>query len=566
MSEAKKIKSRIIVKNGLRRNLPKSASKGELLVTLDEDCSELYIGTGESLTRISRRLDSYLDLNSECIGLSDQRSLTSIATKIFKNKIINFENKKLTLDSNISLEFHNCVIMNLNVDYKNYASMNIKGNNFKIEFCQFNGEFTNKDYFNQNDVDKPLFIPINISGSNWRFNNNTIENFTSRQAILIKNSKNFEITHCQIQNCWSYNRINHSNNGGFDNYGDGIYITNSKGGVVGHNDIINSESNPIGRCGICSEFQTENILIDSNNVCGYDRGVHVELCTDNITVSNNNVKSCNVTIMLWNCKSSKIEVVNNILTTKGLDPSNPLHNSILTYGISVISILGDYDENQKNNSNIVIENNKLNCFSDCKYKTYSIFIENAPPVRIINNKILSDDNSAFKIYIVGDNSSRKFSCILENNETNVDFPCYYFDTVRVVNNSFNVFTYYGKTGNNNNNNNPHDKIIENNIIMGTWMNGGVAFALNSCVIFRNNTVYNPRCQYLFHYADNSIIDGNIFICDRIQVEWLDFRLVKNSGRFKIGSSTKVYGLMNNLFLNNINAEKFEVRAENAQII
>lgn len=81
--------------------------------------------------------------------------------------------------------------------------------------------------------------------------------------VSVKNSR--------IINCWGYHPAK-------DDYGDGIYITNTQRGEV-INNVIRNQINitkQFGRGGIVLEWLADNILVEKNVVSGYDRGLHIE--------------------------------------------------------------------------------------------------------------------------------------------------------------------------------------------------------------------------------------------------------------------------------------------------
>lgn len=63
MNEVKKIKSAILIRNGLVRNLPRLAKKGELLVTLDNGQENLYVGTGTGIVKVTNNTNKSKDIS-----------------------------------------------------------------------------------------------------------------------------------------------------------------------------------------------------------------------------------------------------------------------------------------------------------------------------------------------------------------------------------------------------------------------------------------------------------------------------------------------------------------------
>lgn len=104
--------------------------------------------------------------------------------------------------------------------------------------------------------------------------------------VSVKNSK--------ILNCWGYHPAK-------DDYGDGIYITNTQRGEV-INNVISNQINitkQFGRGGIVLEWLADNILVEKNVVSGYDRGLHIEGTGGGQQIINNVFTGSDLGIVLY---------------------------------------------------------------------------------------------------------------------------------------------------------------------------------------------------------------------------------------------------------------------------
>lgn len=104
--------------------------------------------------------------------------------------------------------------------------------------------------------------------------------------VSVKNSR--------ILNCWGYHPAK-------DDYGDGIYITNTQRGEV-INNVISNQINitkQFGRGGIVLEWLADNIRVEKNVVSGYDRGLHIEGTGGGQQIINNVFTGSDLGIVLY---------------------------------------------------------------------------------------------------------------------------------------------------------------------------------------------------------------------------------------------------------------------------
>lgn len=114
-----------------------------------------------------------------------------------------------------------------------------------------------------------------------------------------------------------------SSSGSFDEYGDGIYVSNCAKGLVKNNKIINDllSTRQFGRAGIVLEYNIENFTIDSNAISGYDRNIHIEEDLGNIVIKNNKITGSDFGILVFeSCKKSghPIYIYNNYISNEGI--------------------------------------------------------------------------------------------------------------------------------------------------------------------------------------------------------------------------------------------------------
>ena len=195
----------------------------------------------------------------------------------------------------------------------------------------------------------------------WGFVGETLNNFTVTDlrienfygtAGLASYSNNFtEINDIRMYNVTG-NPFNLT-----DNHGDGIYIANTKNYMINNNVIINNiEERRIGRIGICIEYEiSEDGRIFSNEICGYDRGIHIELTKGTSNIINNNLHGNSSGIVLWNNHGYGQIIDNNNITNEGL----PKNNISLLYTSAPILLL-EYNSN----NGTIIKNNRIEIRED----------------------------------------------------------------------------------------------------------------------------------------------------------------------------------------------------------
>jgi hypothetical protein len=103
-----------------------------------------------------------------------------------------------------------------------------------------------------------------------------------------------------IYNCWGQ-QFFETPNKQFDHYGDGILLSCVAKGAVFNNIIYNNlyETQFYGRCGIATDFQTENIQIIRNRIHGYDRNLHFENSRGGMQIRYNKMTGSEVGILVW---------------------------------------------------------------------------------------------------------------------------------------------------------------------------------------------------------------------------------------------------------------------------
>jgi hypothetical protein len=109
-----------------------------------------------------------------------------------------------------------------------------------------------------------------------------------------------EVYNNMIYNCWGQ-QFFETPNKQFDHYGDGILLSCVAKGAVFNNIIYNNlyETQYYGRCGIATDFQTENIQIIRNRIHGYDRNLHFENSRGGMQIISNKMTGSEVGILVW---------------------------------------------------------------------------------------------------------------------------------------------------------------------------------------------------------------------------------------------------------------------------
>lgn len=470
--------------------------------------------------------------------------LSAIGNTSFENCILDFGNFDLTLSNNLTLNLNNVLVKGLKLKPSTYTHLIFTGANYIFTGNDFSGVDAPSDYFNKSDVELNLFIAVELQGRNYHFYGNKISEYVSRQALLIKNSEGFYIYNNEVRNCWSYNRIHHPQ-GTFDNYGDGIHVTFSKDGYVQNNIVVNSLNNPIGRCGVVVEFECENVWVEKNIVCGYDRGIHVELCEDNVYANNNVVFGCNTPLIAWNCNTAKVEFFKNTASTIGIDKNNPAHDTILGYGIrSIIEVLGGYVAGYSNNGNVKFTENVF-ITSDGTNTDSLIFIENAFDVKFKGNEHIKLGTVYPSITLAADNLPRKFHAnFIGNKFKDANLSLAHVDFIDIEDNEFNLLSLYIKTGANVFGSIDDRRIVDNRFTTGN-AEGGVLWAGTGGCIIEDNTITLKSFDYLMSAESQNHVQNNLFI--RKSLNDFDIKLLLASNRFSQGGNPVACTGDNNTF-------------------
>lgn len=160
-----------------------------------------------------------------------------------------------------------------------------------------------------------------------------INNYNQMDCDISQCFDEVNITNCKILNCWGFNPLK-------DDYGDGIYISNTLKGNISNNKIINnlSECQQFGRCGICIEYMCENLLVNNNVIQGYDRGIHIEMDYGNHIISYNTISHTDLALCTYCINipnhNNPIKIEYNLFTNYGLPKNN---NFSRTRGIDHIN-------------------------------------------------------------------------------------------------------------------------------------------------------------------------------------------------------------------------------------
>jgi len=191
-----------------------------------------------------------------------------------------------------------------------------------------NPPYTNKHPFIHKSK---FFYGIYIADKNKAFVNNVeIESIYGEGIGIISTDQQmagkgrFEfvsVNNSKIINCWGYNPET-------DDYGDGIYIANTQKGEVKNNIIHNNllVTKQLGRGGIVLEWLADHILIQNNDVKGYDRGIHLEGTCGGQQIINNNFSGSDLGIVLYEYKRSEcspepVLIKENVINNTGFKKS-----------------------------------------------------------------------------------------------------------------------------------------------------------------------------------------------------------------------------------------------------
>ncbi len=177
---------------------------------------------------------------------------------------------------------------------------------------------------------------------------NIIKDFYG-QGIQIEGVNKAVVEANQLINVWGLNPTQDPN--GFDNYGDGIYVSYCVSPVVRdnviHNDISNARPAQ-GRAGIVLEFDSWGGLVAGNKIRGYDRGIHVEATKGKHVIENNYVEGCFAGIVYTYDWGDSSIIRDNTITNVGV-PRDTKHKRIMPYGALL----------HVNTPNIIVRGNRL---------------------------------------------------------------------------------------------------------------------------------------------------------------------------------------------------------------
>lgn len=170
-------------------------------------------------------------------------------------------------------------------------------------------------------VDKNQVYVRNCEISNVYGNGLYIGSSNTQGTPLNKRMQYCELSGNRITNTWGAHLS--SGNAMNDDYGDGIYVTNVRKGLIKDNQVVNNlaQTKQFGRSGIVLEYDTENITVENNTVSGYDRNIHIELAIGNNIIRNNKLTGSDYGICVWNACGKGLkptQIVNNYISNEGV--------------------------------------------------------------------------------------------------------------------------------------------------------------------------------------------------------------------------------------------------------
>lgn len=195
--------------------------------------------------------------------------------------------------------------------------------------------------------------------------------------------KYVEIKNCQILNVWGYNPM-------FDDYGDGIYLSNVASALVKNNTIKNdfNKTKQLGRVGIVIEFMSQKCNINNNYIFGYDRGMHLEADYGNHNISYNQIEGTDLGIVVYNPNipnhNNPIEISNNTISNQYLHKKNQLKRVRGITGISDRALL-DFTALNNSRKGSVVKNNLFIIDGNYDYFSNSIINIRAEGISLLNN-------------------------------------------------------------------------------------------------------------------------------------------------------------------------------------
>jgi hypothetical protein len=481
------------------------------------------------------------------MGIHQSLNLNNIKSTSWADCVLDFGMVPLNLTAALTLNLTNVLVRGLVLRPTTYTTLKITGTNYHFAHNDLSGINAPKDYFNKTDTELPLFIALRLEGTGFSFKHNVISEYVSRQGILVANAHDFRVSNNRVINCWSYNRI--STRGLFDNYGDGIYVTDSVNGFVDDNIVENSMGNPIGRIGVCVEFNCVNIKVRGNSIQGYDRGLHVELCEDDIEFQSNNIRGCNFPLVAWNCKTAKVKFIDNTITTEGIVSSNPTHAPILLYGFRAhIMSLGDYVTEYSNNSGVEFNGNTITTVDGTNTPNL-IYSENALDVKFNSNKHVRKNAGYPVITISGDVQLRTYYANLFNNEFDADLGLSHLDVMSVRHNRFNRLSLFFKSNSLLTRPGIENREITDNTYKSGTPSGGILMAGEAQSRIERNTIIMQAFDYVFPHMAAHVVSDNKFV--RNDPAGFDPKLVLTLSRYAQGGNAVLLSGAGNVFIDNV---------------
>lgn len=266
------------------------------------------------------------------------------------------------------------------------SNIEVKGNNIP-----FKGEHP---YF-----DKPNIYKIGIGAYNCR--RATVKKCIVRDIYgegLYFGSKLYSKTplknrflSCQIDDVKIYNTwgLNPTPDGDvYDEYGDGIYISNVASGWVRNCLVINDvrKTRQRGRAGIVLEYNVEDFLLERNTVSGYDRNIHMEADIGGNRIIRNTITGSDLGVYIVGFPMSKeskpIEISDNYISNENIPQGIPLRSIVAGEDRALLSF---YSKDTVCRRNSIIQRNTF-------YVTEKSGVVNTMIVRFVGNnlKILSN--------------------------------------------------------------------------------------------------------------------------------------------------------------------------------
>lgn len=206
------------------------------------------------------------------------------------------------------------------------------------------------------------------------------------------------VVNSKVINCWGYNPK-------IDNYGDGIYIANAKAGQVVNNTVNNNPNvtKQLGRGGIVLEYFADNILVQNNQVSGYDRALHIEETNGGQKIIGNNLSGTDLGIVVYEnqkCNDSAALLIQNNLVNN-LNFNKSLKVDRVRMPRSMLNFLA----NGNCRTGTIIEGNTFVIDNRYQFLGNSFINILASNLMLKNNKFLIKSATANKaIYLINDDS------------------------------------------------------------------------------------------------------------------------------------------------------------------